>query len=72
MSQLPYERGGNDFSFWVVMLHNSIGMLRTLFYARDGILLTYPINRDGWRSWWRRNDACWAPASAAAAYPVLL
>jgi len=50
MSSLPYEHGGVDFSFWVVMLHNSIGMLRTLFYESDAILFTYAVNREGWRS----------------------
>lgn len=38
MSYLPYQYGGIEFSFWVVMLHNSIGMLRTLFYESDTIL----------------------------------
>jgi hypothetical protein len=31
-SQLPNGHGGDDFSFCIVMLHDSIGMLRTLLY----------------------------------------
>ena len=50
MSRLPYEHGRIDFSFRVIMLHNSVGLLRTLFDDGDTILFTYAINREGWRS----------------------
>jgi hypothetical protein len=45
MSRLPYEHGGVDFNFWVVMLRDSIVMLRTLFYDSDAILFTFAVNR---------------------------
>ena len=47
MSRLPYEHGGVDFSFWVVMLRDSIVMLRTLFDESDTILYRHAFNRNG-------------------------
>ena len=49
MSQLPYEHDRGHFNFWVVMLRDSVGMLRTVFYESDAILFTYAVNRNGWR-----------------------
>ena len=49
VSQLPDEHDRDDFNFWVVMLHDSVDMLRTIFYESDAILFTDAVNRNGWR-----------------------
>jgi hypothetical protein len=49
MPQLPDDHGGDDFNFCVVVLRDSIGMLRTLFYENDTILYSYAFNRNGCR-----------------------
>ena len=46
MPQLPYEHDRDDFNFWVVMLRNSVVVLRTVFYESDAILFTDAVNRN--------------------------
>ena len=46
LSQLPYEYDRGHFNFWVVMLHDPIDMLRTIFYESDAILFTDAVNRN--------------------------
>ncbi len=72
MSPLPYGHGGINFSFRIVMLRESIGMLRTLFYESDTILYKHALNRNDWHCRRARNDAHSASTSSAAAYLVLL
>jgi hypothetical protein len=49
LPRLPDDHGGDDFNFCVVVLRDSIGMLRTLFYENDTILYSYAFNRNGCR-----------------------
>ena len=49
VSQLPNDHGGDDFNFCILMLRDSIGMLRTLSYASVTILHWYAFNRNGSR-----------------------
>jgi hypothetical protein len=49
VSQLPDEHDRDDFNFWVVMLHDSVDMLRTIFCESDALLFTDAVNRNGWR-----------------------
>ena len=48
MSQLPYKHDRDDFNFWIVMLRDSVVMLRTVFCKSDAILFTYAVSRNGW------------------------
>jgi hypothetical protein len=49
VSQLSDEHGRNEYWFWVRMLHDPIGVLRTLFYQGESFRYTNAGNRDGWR-----------------------
>jgi hypothetical protein len=49
MPQLPDDDGRGDFDFFIVVLRDSIRMLRTLFYENDIVLYSYAFNRDGCR-----------------------
>ena len=49
VSQLPDEHDRDDFNFWVVMLHDPVDMLRTIFCESDAILFTDAVNRNDWR-----------------------
>jgi hypothetical protein len=49
MSELPHEHDPDDFNFCIGMLHDSIVMLRTVFYESDAILFTHAVNRNDWR-----------------------
>jgi hypothetical protein len=57
MSSLPYGDGGGNFGFRVVVLPDSIGMLRALFYENDTILYRHALNRNNWHYRRARNDA---------------
>jgi hypothetical protein len=46
--QLPDEHGRDDLSFGVIMLCESVGMLRALFYESDTIFYRYAFARNGW------------------------
>jgi hypothetical protein len=48
VSQLSAEHGRNEFRFWVHVLHDPIGVLRTLFYQDERFRYTNAANRDGW------------------------
>jgi len=43
---LPYEYDRGHFNFWVVMLRDSVGMLRTIFFESAAILFTDAVNRN--------------------------
>jgi hypothetical protein len=54
------------------MLHDSIVMLRTLFYGYDAILDRHAFTRDDWRLGRTRDDARHASTSSSAAQCILL
>jgi hypothetical protein len=49
VSQLPGANAGHNFSLWVVMLRDSIGLLRALSYADDTVLVGDPFIWNGRR-----------------------
>ena len=48
VSQLPHRYGRNAFRFCIDMLHDPIGVLRTLSYQGESSRYTDAANRDGW------------------------
>jgi hypothetical protein len=48
VSQLSDERGRNKSRFGVHVLHDPIGVLRTLFYQGESFRYTNAANWDGW------------------------
>ena len=48
VSQLSDERGRKESRFGVDMLHDPIGVLRTLFYQGESFRYTDTANREGW------------------------
>jgi hypothetical protein len=49
VSQLPHDHGRDDFNLCVLMLRDSIWVLRALSYESDTILCRCAFNRNGWR-----------------------
>jgi hypothetical protein len=49
VSQLSDEQQRNESRSWVHMLHDPIGVLRTLSYQGESFRYTNAANRDGWR-----------------------
>ena len=49
VSQLPHRYGRNAFRFCIDMLHDPIGVLRTLFCQGESFRYTDTANREGWR-----------------------
>jgi hypothetical protein len=72
VSPLPCAGQRFDLNFWVIMLRQSIGLLRSLSYQGDTIRCTHAFSRNDGRQGRTRYDARDAPAGSTAARHVLL